>query len=139
MTAEQALNNSYSEGFSGCPQACRNKNIGIVAALKREAGVTPRAAFPELFNHLQPEFRSQVQPFQNRRGVLGTVPRLPGFNWRAVEFSNCRYSLNDMNTQPRLEARGDGDFSRTFFRLSSIAMDGLNCRNACCASNADSG
>ncbi len=33
------------------------------------------------------------------------APRLPGFNWRSVQSSSCRYCGNDMKTQPLLEAR----------------------------------
>ena len=51
--------------------------------------------------------------------VFDTAPRLPGFNQRPVQSSNCRYSGSDMNAQPRFEARRDDVFSRTFFRFGS--------------------
>ena len=50
---------------------------------------------------------------------FGIAPRFPGFNWRPVQSSNCRYSASAMNMQPLFEVRRLEHFSRAFFRFGS--------------------
>ena len=120
--------NDVTESADSCspPQACRDTDVAIVdtAALNREAGVT-RFAERRLPNCSTTCSQSSADRFRRSRiggAVFDTEPRLPGFTCRPVQYSNCRYSGNDMNKQPRFDARRDGDFSRTFFRFGSRSI-----------------